>query len=95
MLEFIKEVSAVLFKGTPTEVIIMDFTKASDQVNHSLLVHKLDQYGIQGSENKYLHPPKLRPEDSDLGVTLHMTTMTSNGKGTLTSVPRQTRCSTS
>ena len=33
-------------KCTTTEVIIMDFTKAFDRVNHSLLVHKLDHYGI-------------------------------------------------
>ena len=39
---------------TPTDVIIMDFAKAFDQVNHSLLVHKLNHYGIQGNRNSWI-----------------------------------------
>ena len=38
-------------KGAPTDANIMDFAKASDRVNHSLLVHKLYHYSIPGSEN--------------------------------------------
>ena len=41
-------------KCTTTEVIIMDFTKAFDRVNHSLLVHKLDHYGIWGSTDIWI-----------------------------------------
>ena len=32
----------------------MDFAKAFDQVNHSLLCHKLDHYGIQDSSNQWI-----------------------------------------
>ena len=46
LLEFTEEVSAAIAKGTLTEVIITDFTKAFDRVNHSLLVHKVVHHGI-------------------------------------------------
>ena len=44
LLEFIDEVSSTMERGIPTNVIVMDFAKAFDRVNHSLLVHKLDHY---------------------------------------------------
>ena len=40
-----------MVSGIATDIIIMDFAKAFDQVNHSLLVHKLDHYGIRGCTN--------------------------------------------
>ena len=54
ILQFIEEVSAAMEKGTTTEVIIIDFAKAFDWVNHSLLVHKLDHHGIRGSTNTWI-----------------------------------------
>ena len=35
--------------GKQTDVLIMDFAKAFDRVNHSLLLHKLQRYRIRGS----------------------------------------------
>ena len=54
LLEVIKEVTAAMESGTPTDVIIMDFAKALDRVNHSLLVHKPSHYSIQGNVNSWI-----------------------------------------
>ena len=48
LLEFVEEVTTGLDEGLPTDVIIMDFAKAFDKVNHSLLTHKLAYYGVRG-----------------------------------------------
>ena len=50
LLEFVEELTTNLEGGRQTDIIILDFTKAFDQVNHhSLLVHKLQCYDIRGS----------------------------------------------
>ncbi|KAI8514688.1 hypothetical protein Bbelb_072790 [Branchiostoma belcheri] len=54
LLEFTEEVSSAMERGVATDVIIMDFQKAFDRVNHSLLVHKLDHYGIRGRTNRWI-----------------------------------------
>ena len=43
-----------LEKGCQEDVLIMDFSKAFDKVSHSLLVHKLRQYGIPGRVNRWI-----------------------------------------
>ena len=41
--------------GYETDIIILDFAKAFDKVNHSLLiVHKLEHYGVTGQINKWI-----------------------------------------
>ena len=37
-----------------TDLIIMDFAKAFDKVPHRRLIHKLDYYGIRGSNHKWI-----------------------------------------
>ena len=49
LLEFVEELMTSLEGGRQTDIIILDFAKAFDRVNHSLLVHKLQCYGIRGS----------------------------------------------
>ena len=41
--------------GKQTDCLIMDFSKAFDKVSHSLLTHKLDDYGIRGKTNRWIH----------------------------------------
>ena len=36
------------------DILIMDFAKAFNMVNHSLLVHNVHHYGIQGPVNKWI-----------------------------------------
>ena len=38
-----------------TDVLVMDFAKAFDKACHSLLVHKLHHYGIQGNVNRWIN----------------------------------------
>ena len=46
--EFVEELTTNLESGKQTDILIIDFTKVFDRVNHSLLIHKLQRYGIQG-----------------------------------------------
>ena len=48
LLEFADELVNNMAKGRQTDILVMDFANAFDKVNHSLLVHKLHHYGIQG-----------------------------------------------
>ncbi|KAK7110963.1 hypothetical protein V1264_014752 [Littorina saxatilis] len=54
LLEFIEEVSTAMERGTTTEAVVLDFAKAFDRVNHSLLCHKLYHYGIRGKTNSLI-----------------------------------------
>ena len=54
LLEFTNEISENLEKGKQTDVLVMDFAKAFDKVNHNLLLHKLHHYGIQGRTNRWI-----------------------------------------
>ena len=48
LLDFVEELNENVAKGKQSDVIILDFAKAFDKVNHSLLIHKLRHYGITG-----------------------------------------------
>ena len=54
LIGFIDDIVNMLQGGDQTDVIVMDFSKAFDKVNHSLLVDKLHRYGIQGRTNKWI-----------------------------------------
>ena len=54
LLEFTHELFNNLAEGKQTDILILDFAKAFDRVNHSLLVHKLSYYGIQGVLNHWI-----------------------------------------
>ena len=48
LLGFTDELMNSMVQGKQTDILIMDFAKAFDKVNHSLLIHKLQYYGIRG-----------------------------------------------
>ena len=54
LLKFMDNITQGLDSGLSSDVIIMDFAKAFDRVNHSLLVHKLEYFGIQGNTNRWI-----------------------------------------
>jgi len=54
LIEFIDDISSNMQQGKQTDILVMDFAKAFDKVSHSLLIHKLNRYGIKGKINKWI-----------------------------------------
>ena len=54
LIELTDELTSNLDKGIQTDVVVLDFAKAFDKVNHSLLTHKLHHYGIRGATNNWI-----------------------------------------
>ena len=52
LLELTDSLLSSLDKGLRTDMVVLDFAKAFDKVNHSLLTYKLQQYGVRGQTNK-------------------------------------------
>ena len=48
VIQFIDYLTSNLEEGQQTNILIMDFVKAFDKVDQSLLTHKLHHYGIRG-----------------------------------------------
>ena len=40
---------------TQADVVVMDFSKAFDVVPHQRLLHKVDHYGIRGTNLNWIH----------------------------------------
>ena len=49
-----EELAENLENGKQADVLIMDFAKAFDKVHHSLLLHRLQHYGIQVKLNRWI-----------------------------------------
>ena len=48
LLEALDEWSSLLEKGSPVDILYIDFAKAIDKVQHSILLDKLEAIGIRG-----------------------------------------------
>ena len=54
LLEFVDEILGLMEGGGQVDILIMDFAKAFDKCNHSLLTHKLQTYGVLGQTNFWI-----------------------------------------
>ena len=54
MLGYVDEATREIEKGNQEYTIVLDFSKAFDKVSHTLLVHKLQRYGIRGRTNAWI-----------------------------------------
>ena len=54
LLDFADELVNNMAQGKQTDVLVLDLAKAFDRVNHSLLIHKLRHYGVQGALNQWI-----------------------------------------
>jgi hypothetical protein len=54
LIEFVDDISKNIQEGRQTDILIMDFAKAFDKVNHSLLIHNLRYYGIDGKTTRWI-----------------------------------------
>ena len=53
-LGYMDETSEELERGNQEDTIVLDYEKAFDKVSHTLLVHKLRCYGIEGRLNEWI-----------------------------------------
>ena len=54
LLGYVDEVSHELEGGNQVDTIVLDFSKAFDKVSHTLLLHKMRRYGIDGHVNLWI-----------------------------------------
>ena len=54
LIKFIDYLTSNLEEGQQTDILIMDFAKAVDKVDHILLIHKLHHYSIRGVVNTWI-----------------------------------------
>ena len=54
LLEYVDEATREIEKGNQEDTIVLDFSRAFDKVSHTLLIHKLQRYGIRGRTNAWI-----------------------------------------
>ena len=54
LITVIQDLASNIDKGTQTDVILLDFSKAFDKVPHARLLHKLEYYGIKGNIHSWI-----------------------------------------
>ena len=54
LLGYVDEATREIEKGNQEDTIVLDFSRAFDKVSHTLLIHKLQRYGIRGRTNAWI-----------------------------------------
>ena len=54
LVTLLHDLASSLDRGTQTDMVIFDFSKAFDRVNHQRLLRKLHHYGIRGSTHQWI-----------------------------------------
>ena len=54
LVELVRNLADNMQGGVQTDVLVMDFSKAFDKVEHQRLLLKLDHYGVRGKTNHWI-----------------------------------------